>query len=274
MLEDLEIEEDVVTVPADETPVPGGTLRYGLEADVDGLNPTSSALVGARPDDGQRRVRHADRLRRRRRRRPLPRRVGRAGVEGDFSKWVVTIRQGISFHDGTPVTIDAVILGFETQTARPARRPRRQAVLSRDRRRRDASTTSPRSSTCSSRTRSSPGALTGQLGYVSSPDVARRRARRPDAQPAAGRLRTVRVRQPFTRLGDPLRAQRGLVERRRLPRRRRVRPGARRRHPRRTAARRATSTPCRRPTRAPSRRSTRTRASSRSRTRPAKRASS
>ena len=25
-------------------PVPGGTLRYGLEADVDGLNPTSSAL--------------------------------------------------------------------------------------------------------------------------------------------------------------------------------------------------------------------------------------
>ena len=24
--------------------MPGGTLRYGLEADVDGLNPTSSAL--------------------------------------------------------------------------------------------------------------------------------------------------------------------------------------------------------------------------------------
>src|SRR5918994_2224881 len=37
-----ELEEEVVEV--DETPVPGGTLRYGLEADVDGLNPTSSAL--------------------------------------------------------------------------------------------------------------------------------------------------------------------------------------------------------------------------------------
>ena len=77
-----ELEENVVTVAPDETPVPGGTLRYGLEADVDGLNPHVVGPLVARPDDGQRRLRHADGLRRRRRRRSVPRRVGRAGHRG------------------------------------------------------------------------------------------------------------------------------------------------------------------------------------------------
>ena len=37
-----QLEEDVVDEPTD--PVAGGTVRFGIEADVDGLNPTGSAL--------------------------------------------------------------------------------------------------------------------------------------------------------------------------------------------------------------------------------------
>jgi len=44
VVEELELDENVIEEP-DETPVPGGTLRYGLEADTDGLNPTSSQLA-------------------------------------------------------------------------------------------------------------------------------------------------------------------------------------------------------------------------------------
>src|SRR4029077_1732951 len=94
-------------------PVPGGTLRYGLEADVDGLNPTSSALsapglmmanavfdtLTAWDTDAKAVPYLAESIE------PL---------DGDFSKWVLKIRQGITFHDGTPLNIDAIIESFET----------------------------------------------------------------------------------------------------------------------------------------------------------------
>jgi peptide/nickel transport system substrate-binding protein len=111
-----EIEVDVVEV--DDDPVPGGTLRYGLEADVDGLNPTSSALsspglmmanavfdtLAAFNDEGVAVPYLAESI---------------EPVGGDFSKWQVKLREGITFHDGEPLNIDAVLLNFETQRADP-----------------------------------------------------------------------------------------------------------------------------------------------------------
>ncbi len=111
----LEIEEE--TDIGD--PVAGGTLRYGLEADVDGLNPTSSALSApglmmANAVFDTLTAYNADGVAV-----PYLAESVAPATEGDYSKWVVKIREGISFHDGTPVTIDAVILGFETQKADP-----------------------------------------------------------------------------------------------------------------------------------------------------------
>jgi peptide/nickel transport system substrate-binding protein len=167
VLEDLEIEEDVVTVPEDETPVPGGTLSYGLEADVDGLNPTSSALsapglmmanavfdtLTAFDTEGVAVPYLAESV---------------EPVDGDLAKWIVTIRQGITFHDGTPVTIDAVLLGFETQKADPLVGlavkpfyPETGATERIDDYSAQFNLLEPNAAF--------PGALTGQLGYVSSP---------------------------------------------------------------------------------------------------------
>jgi peptide/nickel transport system substrate-binding protein len=162
-----DLEENVVTVAPDETPVPGGTLRYGLEADVDGINPTSSALsapglmmanavfdtLTAFDADGVAVPYLAESV---------------EPVDGDLSKWIVTIRQGISFHDGTPVTIDAVLLGFETQRADPLVGlavkpfyPETGATERIDDFSAQFNLLEPNAYFA--------GALTGQLGYVSSP---------------------------------------------------------------------------------------------------------
>ena len=93
-----------------------------------------------------------------------------------------------------------------------------------------------------------PATLATQLGMVGLADVARRRARRPGPQPAAGRHRAVQVRHPQPGLGHPLRAQRRLVGRRGLPRRGRVLPGARLGDPCRPACWAASSKRCRPPT--------------------------
>jgi peptide/nickel transport system substrate-binding protein len=165
VLEEGELDQEVVEV--DETPVPGGTLRYGLEADVDGINPTSSALsapglmmanavfdtLTAFDADGVAVPYLAESV---------------EPVDGDLSKWVVTLRQGISFHDGTPVTIDAVIQGFETQRVDPLVGlavkpfyPETGAVERLDDFSAQFNLLEPNAYF--------PGALTGQLGYVSSP---------------------------------------------------------------------------------------------------------
>ncbi len=148
-------------------PVQGGTLTYGLEADVDGINPTSSALsspglmmanavfdtLTAFNTDGVAVPYLAESV---------------EPVDGDFSKWVITIRQGITFHDGTPLTIDAVIQGFETQRQDPLVGlavkpfyPETGAVDRLDDFSAQFNLLEPNAFF--------PGALTGQLGYVSSP---------------------------------------------------------------------------------------------------------
>ncbi len=104
------------TAPTDtgvaEQPVRGGTLRYGLEADVDGLNPTSSALsspglkmagvvfdtLAAYDTEGNAVPYLAETI---------------EPVDGDLSKWQVKLRDGITFHDDTPLNAAALQVNFE-----------------------------------------------------------------------------------------------------------------------------------------------------------------
>jgi peptide/nickel transport system substrate-binding protein len=109
----------VETLPPETVPDPvvGGTLRYGLEADVDGINPTQSALsapglmmgnavfdtLAAITPDG----------------RAVPYLAESFTSNEDFTQWQVKLRPNITFHDGTPLNADAVIVNFEAQRAHP-----------------------------------------------------------------------------------------------------------------------------------------------------------
>ncbi len=102
--------------PVDE-PRPGGVLRYGIEDDTDGLNPTATALpasglimaeavfdtLAAWDEDGN----------------AVPYLAESFTPNEDASSWTVKIRPGIKFHDGTDLTIDAVISAIETQLGDP-----------------------------------------------------------------------------------------------------------------------------------------------------------
>ena len=109
----------VETLPPETVPEPakGGTLRYGLEADVDGLNPTQSALsapgllmgnavfdtLAAITPDG----------------RAVPYLAESFTPSADFKSWQVKLRPGITFHDGSPLNADALIVNLEARLASP-----------------------------------------------------------------------------------------------------------------------------------------------------------
>ncbi len=98
-------------------PVAGGVLRYGIEDDADGINPTATALaasglvmaeavfdpLAAWAEDGT----------------AVPYLAESFTPNDDATSWVVKLRPGIKFHDGTDLTIDAIISNFETQYADP-----------------------------------------------------------------------------------------------------------------------------------------------------------
>ncbi len=107
---------DITTEAPDTGPIAGGEIRYGLEADVDGINPVTSALSApgllmanhvfdnlTAWDENNIAVPY------------LAESVTPVG--DDLSKWQVKLREGITFHDGTPLNADAVIRNFEGQRA-------------------------------------------------------------------------------------------------------------------------------------------------------------
>ncbi len=111
-----QIEADVVV--DESTPTEGGTLRYAIEADVDGLNPTTSALsapgltmgnavfdtLAAFDTDGNAVPWLAESF---------------EPVDGDLSRWRVVVRDGVMFHDGTTLDASAVQANFDAQLASP-----------------------------------------------------------------------------------------------------------------------------------------------------------
>jgi peptide/nickel transport system substrate-binding protein len=108
-----------VTDPPEEVPVAGGTLRYGLEADVDGLNPTTSSLstpglmMGNAVFDTLTRWDENDVAV------PYLAESVTPVTEGDFTKWQVKLRPGITFHDGTPLNSAAIEANFQAQLTAP-----------------------------------------------------------------------------------------------------------------------------------------------------------
>jgi peptide/nickel transport system substrate-binding protein len=104
----VEIEED----PVETGPVAGGTLRFGVQAETDGLNPTSSAFapagytmanavfdtLAAYDVDGN----------------TVPFLAESFTPNDDFTSWTIKLREGISFHDGTPLNADAAMLSYDT----------------------------------------------------------------------------------------------------------------------------------------------------------------
>jgi peptide/nickel transport system substrate-binding protein len=110
-------EEQPDEEPAVADPVRGGTLRYALEADVDGLNPATSNLsspglmmVGTVMDtlaafdtDG----------------RAVPYLAESFTPNDDFTSWDVRLRPGVSFHDGSPLDAAALKFNFDTQQQDP-----------------------------------------------------------------------------------------------------------------------------------------------------------
>ncbi len=95
------------------TPVDGGTLRYGLEADVDGLNPTTSAfsapgyVMGHAVFDTLARVAEDGSI--------VPYLAESFTPSADFKSWTVKLRPGIKFHDGADLNADAVVKAFLLQ---------------------------------------------------------------------------------------------------------------------------------------------------------------
>ncbi|MGA0357275.1 MAG: ABC transporter substrate-binding protein, partial [Ilumatobacteraceae bacterium] len=113
-----ETETDVTLPPDDDADsIFGGTLRYGLEADVNGLNPTSSALAAsglmmanavydtlAVYDENDVSTPH----------------LAESFTPNDtLTTWTMKLREGITFHDGTPLNAEAVLVNFNAQRGDP-----------------------------------------------------------------------------------------------------------------------------------------------------------
>ena len=103
----------VDTILEEGTPVDGGTLRYGLEADVDGLNPTTSALsapgyvMAEAVFDTLARVAADGTI--------VPYLAESFTPSADYKSWTVKLRPGIKFTDGADLNADAVLKAFLAQ---------------------------------------------------------------------------------------------------------------------------------------------------------------
>lgn len=112
--------EAIVTEDSDDsalTPVSGGTLRIGVEAEVDGINPTGSALsqpgllMANQVFDSLVRFDTDDNW--------VPFLAESFVPSDDLTSWTMTLRDGITFHDGTPLNAEAVRANFEVVIADP-----------------------------------------------------------------------------------------------------------------------------------------------------------
>jgi len=98
-------------------PKRGGTLRYGLEAETDGLNPTtnrfavSAYMMAAAVFDPLARFNKDGQVK--------PYLAESITPNAAFTSWDVKLRPNIKFHDGTPLTSEAIKAGVEAELADP-----------------------------------------------------------------------------------------------------------------------------------------------------------
>ncbi|MDQ1520411.1 MAG: peptide/nickel transport system substrate-binding protein [Actinomycetota bacterium] len=98
-------------------PKSGGTLRYGIEAETDGLNPTknrfaiSAFAMGTAVFD---RLAHLDTHGK-----VKPYLALSWTPSADYMSWTVKLRPGVKFHDGTPFNAEAAKVGLDRAAADP-----------------------------------------------------------------------------------------------------------------------------------------------------------
>lgn len=99
------------TIAPEGDPTPGGKIVYGIEAETDGFNPTGNrwAISGhmvaqavfdplaALDADGEAQPYLAESF----------------TPSDDYTSWTIGLREGVTFHDGTPVNADAVVATLE-----------------------------------------------------------------------------------------------------------------------------------------------------------------
>lgn len=98
-------------------PQSGGTLTYGLNAETDGWDPTSNRWSGSGYIVGYSifdplAVFDEDAN-------AVPYLAESFTPDADFMKWVIGVREGVMFHDGTPVDAAAIKAGLDKQKASP-----------------------------------------------------------------------------------------------------------------------------------------------------------
>lgn len=111
--------DEQITTDEDDAPQPvaGGTLRVAVEAETDGLNPTannfavSAYIMGFSTLDPLFSVDSDGNW--------FPYLAEWGKPVGDGSSWQIKVREGISFHDGTPLNADALIANFEASLNDP-----------------------------------------------------------------------------------------------------------------------------------------------------------
>lgn len=103
--------------PSTDEPQFGGTLRIGVEADVQSLNPAGNALPAAGKwmaeavFDTLVKVSAEGAV--------VPHLAESVEPNDDFTSWTVTLRDGVTFHDGAALDADAVVTTFSAQLGDP-----------------------------------------------------------------------------------------------------------------------------------------------------------
>lgn len=95
------------TIAPEGEPTPGGTIIYGIEAETDGFNPTgnrwaiSGHMVAQAVFDPLAALDASGE--------PQPYLAESFTPNADYTQWTIALRDGVVFHDGTPVNADAVV---------------------------------------------------------------------------------------------------------------------------------------------------------------------
>ena len=153
-----------VTLPDSGQPQSGGNLKFGLEAESDGFNPTvnrwaiSGTEVGLAIFDPLVAF-DADS-------KPQPYLAQSITPNADFTVWTITVRPNIKFHDGTPLTGAAITTMFKAHLASALTQPALSPIT-------DVQTTGDLTSQITMKTPwvTFMYSLTSQLGMVPAPSM-------------------------------------------------------------------------------------------------------